>query len=76
MGLRRHQPLITTPQRGDGARNGHLPSRHNMRCDHATTWDCAPHAHLSPHYNMGRDHITTWDRTPLTPRSRPVRRQT
>ena len=52
MGLRRHQPLITAPQHRDGGRNGHLPSRHNMGCDHTIPWNCVPHAHYH--------HTTTW----------------
>ena len=37
MGLMYHHPLITTPQRGDDARHGHLSSDHDAECAHATT---------------------------------------
>ena len=71
MGLHHHQPLITAPQRGDGAHHGHLSSRHNTRYGNAIMWGCMPHGHSLPNHGIGMvsnmgiyHHTTTWDCVP------------
>ena len=57
----------------------HLSSRHNMECDHTTTWGCTTtnhllphhqrddgprHGHLSPYHNAGYGNAIMWSCVP------------
>ncbi len=64
VGLYTAWTFIAKPRHRDGTQHGHLSSRHNVGCDHTTTWNCVPHGHLSSRHNAGCADATTSDCTP------------